>query len=90
MVEGEGGNIIIDAADSIYEAEKIYSYFKEINPNLQELYAAEMQNYLREYLKVDKSLKAQQDYDFHLRASLKQHDDYYHLQEADYRPQIYV
>ena len=33
MVEGEGGNIIIDAADSIYEAEKIYSYFKEINPN---------------------------------------------------------
>ena len=25
MVEGEGGNIIIDAADSIYEAEKIYS-----------------------------------------------------------------
>ena len=33
MVEGEGGNIIIDAADSIYEAEKIYSEFKKINSN---------------------------------------------------------
>ena len=27
MVEGEGGNIIIDAADSVVEAEKIYKYF---------------------------------------------------------------
>ena len=33
MVEGDGGNIIIDAADSVYEAKKIYSYFKEINSN---------------------------------------------------------
>ena len=33
MVEGEGGNIIIDAADSIYEAEKIYEEFKKININ---------------------------------------------------------
>ena len=31
MVEGEGGNIIIDAADSIYEAEKIYSYYENGN-----------------------------------------------------------
>ena len=60
-----------------------------LNQSPQELYAAETQNYLTEYLIVDKSLKAQQDYDFHLRASLKQHDDYYHLQEADYRLQIF-
>lgn len=33
MVEGEGGNIIIDAADSVYEAEKIYEEFKKININ---------------------------------------------------------
>ena len=26
MVEGENGNIIIDAADSVYEAEQIYSF----------------------------------------------------------------
>ena len=29
MVEGDGGNIIIDASDSVFEAEKIYSLFKE-------------------------------------------------------------
>ena len=33
MVEGEGGNIIIDAADSVYEAEKIYSLFRQKNSN---------------------------------------------------------
>ncbi|MDA9112682.1 MBL fold metallo-hydrolase [Gammaproteobacteria bacterium] len=33
MVEGEGGNIIIDAADSVHEAEKIYKQFKQINSN---------------------------------------------------------
>ena len=33
MVEGDDGNIIIDAADSIYEAEKIYSLFKLKNSN---------------------------------------------------------
>ena len=33
MVEGEGGNIIIDAADSVVEAEKIYKFFKNINSN---------------------------------------------------------
>ena len=31
MVEGENGNIIIDAADSVYEAEQIYSLFSEKN-----------------------------------------------------------
>ena len=29
MVEGENGNIIIDAADSVYEAEQIYALFSE-------------------------------------------------------------
>ena len=33
MVEGENGNIIIDAADSVYEAEQIYSLFSEKNDN---------------------------------------------------------
>ena len=33
MVEGENGNIIIDAADSVYEAEKIYALFREKNKN---------------------------------------------------------
>ncbi len=33
MVEGDDGNIIIDAADSMYEAEKIYSLFKQKNSN---------------------------------------------------------
>ena len=33
MVEGEGGNIIIDAADSVYEAERIYKLFSEKNSN---------------------------------------------------------
>jgi len=33
MVEGEGGNIIIDASDSVFEAEKIYSLFFEQNSN---------------------------------------------------------
>ena len=33
MVEGEEGNIIIDAADSVYEAEKIYSLFRQKNSN---------------------------------------------------------
>ena len=33
MVEGENGNIIIDAADSVYEAEQIYSLFSEKNNN---------------------------------------------------------
>ncbi len=33
MVEGIDGNIIIDAADSVFEAEKIYSLFKKRNPN---------------------------------------------------------
>ena len=33
MVEGEQGNIIIDAADSVYEAEKIYSLFRQKNSN---------------------------------------------------------
>tara|TARA_A100001035_G_scaffold202701_1_gene162901 strand:- start:4148 stop:5866 length:1719 start_codon:yes stop_codon:yes gene_type:complete len=33
MVEGEDGNIIIDAADSIYEAEKIYQLFSQKNSN---------------------------------------------------------
>ncbi len=33
MVEGIDGNIIIDASDSIFEAEKIYSLFQEKNSN---------------------------------------------------------
>ena len=33
MVEGDGGNIIIDASDSVFEAEKIYSLFVEQNSN---------------------------------------------------------
>ena len=33
MVEGEGGNVIIDASDSIYEARKIYSLFSKRNSN---------------------------------------------------------
>ena len=33
MVEGIDGNIIIDASDSVFEAEKIYSLFKERNSN---------------------------------------------------------
>lgn len=33
MVEGDNGNIIIDAADSVYEAEKIYTLFRKINSN---------------------------------------------------------
>ena len=33
MVEGDDGNIIIDAADSMYEADKIYNLFKQKNPN---------------------------------------------------------
>lgn len=33
MVEGKEGNIIIDASDSVFEAEKIYSLFNEKNSN---------------------------------------------------------
>jgi len=33
MVEGNDGNIIIDAADSMYEAEKVYNLFKQKNSN---------------------------------------------------------
>ena len=33
MVEGDDGNIIIDAADSMYEAEKVYRLFKLKNSN---------------------------------------------------------
>ena len=33
MVEGDGGNIIIDASDSVFEAKKIYSLFAEQNSN---------------------------------------------------------
>ena len=33
MVEGEDGNIIIDAADSVYEAEQIYALFSKKNNN---------------------------------------------------------
>ena len=33
MVEGIGGNIIIDASDSTFEAEKIHSLFKQKNSN---------------------------------------------------------
>ena len=33
MVEGDNGNIIIDASDSVYEAAQIYTNFKKLNPN---------------------------------------------------------
>ena len=33
MVEGEEGNIIIDASDSTYEASEIYKRFKKLNDN---------------------------------------------------------
>ena len=33
MVEGENGNVIIDAADSVYEAEQIYNLFSKKNNN---------------------------------------------------------
>jgi len=33
MVEGDKGNIIIDASDSVFEAEKIYSLFSQKNSN---------------------------------------------------------
>ncbi len=33
MVEGDNGNIIIDASDSMYEAAQIYTNFKKLNPN---------------------------------------------------------
>ena len=33
MVEGETGNVIIDAADSVYEAEQIYNLFSKKNNN---------------------------------------------------------
>jgi len=33
MVEGVDGNIIIDASDSVAEAEEVYSYFSTINSN---------------------------------------------------------
>ena len=33
MVEGKNGNVIIDAADSVYEAEQIYSLFSKKNNN---------------------------------------------------------
>ena len=33
IVEGKNGNIIIDAADSVYEAEQIYALFSEKNNN---------------------------------------------------------
>ena len=33
MVEGDGGNIIIDSADSVAEAKEIYSIFKKKNAN---------------------------------------------------------
>lgn len=33
MVEGEGGNIIIDTSDSIHEAELIYTEFRRLNSN---------------------------------------------------------
>ena len=33
MVEGKEGNIIIDASDSVFEAEKIYSLFRKKNSN---------------------------------------------------------
>ena len=33
MIEGEGGNIIVDVTDSVSEAEKVYSFFKKKNSN---------------------------------------------------------
>ena len=33
FIEGSGLNIIIDATDSIYQAEKVYAEFKAINAN---------------------------------------------------------
>ena len=33
MVEGVDGNIIIDASDSVAEAEEVYSHFRKINSN---------------------------------------------------------
>ena len=33
MVEGDDGNIIIDASDSTYEASEIYKRFKKLNDN---------------------------------------------------------
>ena len=33
MVEGIDGNIIIDASDSVAEAEEVYSHFRKINSN---------------------------------------------------------
>ena len=33
MVEGDNGNIIIDASDSTYEAKEIYKVFKQKNSN---------------------------------------------------------
>ena len=33
MIEGDKGNIIIDASDSVFEAEKIYSLFSQKNSN---------------------------------------------------------
>ncbi len=33
MIEGQNANIIIDTADSTYEAEKIYSLFSQLNSN---------------------------------------------------------
>jgi alkyl sulfatase BDS1-like metallo-beta-lactamase superfamily hydrolase len=33
MVEGDNGNIINDASDSVYEAAQIYTNFKKLNPN---------------------------------------------------------
>ena len=33
MIEGVDGNIIIDASDSVAEAEEVYSHFNKINPN---------------------------------------------------------
>lgn len=37
MVEGNGGNIIIDSADSVFEAEEIYSFFKKKMQTLSRL-----------------------------------------------------
>ena len=33
MIEGDEGNIIIDATDSVYQAEKVYAMFQAINSN---------------------------------------------------------
>ena len=40
MVEGDNGNIIIDASDSVYEAAQIYTNFKKLNPNPCLLYTS--------------------------------------------------